>query len=63
MGNWVTKTAFCLMLIGLALAISAALYPSAQWELRETILLSSGGIAFFAGLLLLGIASSLHKRT
>lgn len=63
MANWVTKTAFCLMWIGLALAVSAALYPSAQWELAETILLSGGGIAFFAGFLLLGIASSLHKRT
>lgn len=62
MGNWVTKTAFCLMLIGLALAVSTALYPSAQWELRETILLSGGGIAFFAGLLLLGIADAIQKK-
>ncbi len=63
MGDWVTKTAFCLMLIGLALAISAALYPNAQWELRETILLSGGGIAFFTGFLLLGIADAIHKKT
>ncbi len=63
MGNWVTKTGFCLTLIGLALALSAALYPSAQWELRETILLIGGGIAFLAGLLLLGTAGTIHKQT
>ncbi len=63
MGNWVTKTAFCLMLIGLALAAPTALYPSAQWESRETILLIGGGLAFFTGFLLLGITGAIHKRT
>jgi hypothetical protein len=51
------------MLIGLALAVSAALYPSAQWEWRETVLLGGRAIAFFAGLLLLRIADAIHKKT
>jgi hypothetical protein len=61
MGNWVTKTAFCLMVIGLALAVPTALYPSPQWERQETILLIGGGLTFFIGLFLLGRTRAIHK--
>ncbi len=63
MGNWVTKTAFCLTMIGLAVAVPTVLYPSPQWEWHETILLTGGGTAFLAGLILLGIAGALRRQT